>query len=122
MKQIWAEKVKNQTIKGEAQEKLASLWSESIAEAAREGGSGEVELDWDSYEKAKIGISSEQKLQLAEEKARNTRKHGENPRSTATMYKTIDRVLRNRLLSMSELRVGHYQDGLQQRLGAISAV
>lgn len=30
---------------------------------------------------------------------RDARKHGENPRSTATMYKTIDRVLRNRLLS-----------------------
>lgn len=46
-----------------------SLWSENLADAARKGGSGQVELDWDSYENAKQEISSEQ-LQLAEEKAR----------------------------------------------------
>ncbi|KAF2539776.1 hypothetical protein F2Q68_00021982 [Brassica cretica] len=45
-----------------------SLWSENITEVAREGGSDEVELNWDSYEKANQEISSD-KLKLAEEKA-----------------------------------------------------
>ncbi|CAF1910469.1 unnamed protein product [Brassica napus] len=49
-------------------EKLTSLWSENITEVAREGGSDEVELNWDSYEKANQEISSD-KLKLAEEKA-----------------------------------------------------
>ncbi|KAG2313974.1 hypothetical protein Bca52824_017096 [Brassica carinata] len=66
MKQIWAERSRSKRLK----EKFTSLWSESIAEAARRGGIGEVELDWDSYARATIEISSEQKLQLAEEKAR----------------------------------------------------
>lgn len=66
MKQIWAERLRSKRLK----EKFTSLWSESIAEAARRGGSGEVELDWDSYEKSALEISSEQKLQLAQEKAR----------------------------------------------------
>ncbi|WZZ89952.1 hypothetical protein YC2023_118531 [Brassica napus] len=49
-------------------EKLTSLWSENITEVAREGGSDEVELKWDSYEKANREISYD-KLKLAEEKA-----------------------------------------------------
>ena len=44
------------------------MWSENITEVAREGGSDEVELNWDSYEKANQEISSD-KLKLAEEKA-----------------------------------------------------
>uniref|UniRef100_M4EQ78 Nuclease associated modular domain-containing protein n=2 Tax=Brassica campestris TaxID=3711 RepID=M4EQ78_BRACM len=63
MKQIWAERLRSKRLK----EKLTSLWSESIAEAARRGGSGEVELDWDSYEKAKLEISSEEKARTKEQ-------------------------------------------------------
>lgn len=33
------------------------------------------------------------------ERERNTQKHGDKPRSTVTMYKIIDMILRNRLLS-----------------------
>lgn len=65
MKQVWAERSRSKRLK----EKFTSSWSENIAEAARKGGSGEVELEWDSYERIKQDFSSEQ-LQLAEEKAR----------------------------------------------------
>lgn len=65
VKQVWAERLRSKRLK----EKFTSLWSENIAEAARKGGIGEVGLDWDSYEKSKHEISSEQ-LQLSEEKAR----------------------------------------------------
>ncbi|KAF3520257.1 hypothetical protein DY000_02059527 [Brassica cretica] len=65
VKQVWAERSRSKRLK----EKFISLWSENIAEAARKGGSGDVELDWDSYKKSKQEISSEQ-LQLSEEKAR----------------------------------------------------
>ncbi|OAP14307.1 hypothetical protein AXX17_AT1G47560 [Arabidopsis thaliana] len=65
VKQVWAERSRSKRLK----EKFMSSWSENIAEAARKGGSGEAELDWDSYERIKQDFSSEQ-LQLAEEKAR----------------------------------------------------
>ncbi|KAJ4917901.1 Uncharacterized protein Rs2_03451 [Raphanus sativus] len=65
VKQVWAERSRSKRLK----EKFTLLWSENIAEAARRGGSSEVELDWDSYEKSKQEISSEQ-FQLSEEKAR----------------------------------------------------
>ncbi|XP_010479878.1 PREDICTED: inner centromere protein isoform X1 [Camelina sativa] len=65
VKQVWAQRSRSKRLK----EKFASLWSENIAEAARKGGSGEVELEWDSYERIKQEFLSEQ-LQLAEEKAR----------------------------------------------------
>uniref|UniRef100_A0A1J3E867 Uncharacterized protein n=1 Tax=Noccaea caerulescens TaxID=107243 RepID=A0A1J3E867_NOCCA len=65
VKQVWAERSRSKRLK----EKFMSLWSENIAGAARKGGIGEVELDWDSYENAKQEISSEQ-LQVALEKAR----------------------------------------------------
>lgn len=65
VKQVWAERSRSKRLK----EKFTSLWSENIAEAARKGGIGEVGLDWDSYEKSKQEISSEQ-LELSEEKAR----------------------------------------------------
>lgn len=65
MKQVWAERTRTKRLK----EKFTSSWSDNIAEAARKGGSGEVELEWDSYERIKQELSSEQ-FQLAEEKAR----------------------------------------------------
>ncbi|ESQ30094.1 hypothetical protein EUTSA_v10011596mg [Eutrema salsugineum] len=65
VKQVWVERSRVKRLK----EKFTSFWSENIADAARKGGIGELELHWDSYENAKQEISSEQ-LQLAEEKAR----------------------------------------------------
>ncbi|CAH8283791.1 unnamed protein product [Eruca vesicaria subsp. sativa] len=65
VKQVWAERSRSKLLK----EKFTSLWSENIAETARKGGDGEVELGWDSYEKSRQEISSEQ-LHLAEEEAR----------------------------------------------------
>ncbi|XP_038996736.1 uncharacterized protein LOC120121452 [Hibiscus syriacus] len=44
-------------------------WMESIAEAARKGGSDQAELEWDSYDKIKQEIALEQ-LQWATEKAK----------------------------------------------------
>ncbi|CAN6820343.1 unnamed protein product [Brassica oleracea] len=90
MKHIWAERSRSKRLT----EKLISLWSESIAESARKGGSGEVELDWDSYEKAKLGIASEQQLQLAEEKARTkeqTKMRAEEAKTEKKMRRVVER-------------------------------
>ncbi|EOA38006.1 hypothetical protein CARUB_v10009475mg [Capsella rubella] len=65
VKKVWAERSRSKQLK----EQFMSSWSENIAEAARKGGSGEVELEWDSYQRLKQEFSSEQ-LQLAEEKAK----------------------------------------------------
>lgn len=90
MKHIWAERSRSKRLT----EKLISLWSESIAESARKGGSGEVELDWDSYEKAKLEIASEQQLQLAEEKARTkeqTKMRAEEAKTEKKTRRVVER-------------------------------
>ncbi|CAH8363560.1 unnamed protein product [Eruca vesicaria subsp. sativa] len=90
MKQIWAESSRSKRL----MENFTSLWSESIAEAAREGGSGEVELDWDSFEKAELEISSEQQFQLAEEKARTkeqTNMRAEEVKTEKKMRRVVER-------------------------------
>ncbi|CAK8578039.1 unnamed protein product [Lathyrus sativus] len=51
-------------------EKFFQSWMENIAKAAKEGGSGEKELDWDSYEKIKEEIVLLYQLQRKSEKAR----------------------------------------------------
>ncbi|WZY96804.1 hypothetical protein YC2023_069133 [Brassica napus] len=81
VKQVWVERSRSKRLK----EKFISVWSENIAEAARKGGSGEAELNWDSYEKSKRVMSSEQ-LQLSEEKAR-TREHTKMRREEAKTEK-----------------------------------
>ena len=50
-------------------EKLILSWAESIAKAAKKGGSGQPELDWDSYNKIKQEMVLNQ-LQWAAEKAK----------------------------------------------------
>ncbi|CAA7013827.1 unnamed protein product [Microthlaspi erraticum] len=76
VKQVWAERSKSKRLK----EKFMSLWSENIADAARKGGSGELELDWDSYENAKQEIFS----QLAEERARTKEQRAEEAAQAKT--------------------------------------
>lgn len=50
--------------------KLFHLWMEIIAKAAKKGGSGEEELDWDSYEKIKEEMILLNQLQRVTEKAK----------------------------------------------------
>lgn len=52
---------------------------------------------------------------------RNARKHGESPRSATTLYKIIDRLLCNRLLSINHLKDQRFHNALQQWLGALPA-
>ncbi|KAJ4975413.1 hypothetical protein NE237_000519 [Protea cynaroides] len=64
-RQIWAKRLKWKRLK----EKFYMKWADSIAEAARRGGNGEQELDWDSYDKIKTEIALQQ-LQWAADKAK----------------------------------------------------
>ncbi|KAI4356148.1 hypothetical protein L6164_000194 [Bauhinia variegata] len=50
--------------------KFMKSWAESIAKAAKKGGSGEQELDWDSYDKIKQEILLHHQLQCVAEKAK----------------------------------------------------
>jgi len=45
-------------------------WRENIAKAAKKGGSGEQELDWDSYEKVQEEIIRQRQFQRTVEKAK----------------------------------------------------
>ncbi|KAL4589022.1 hypothetical protein LXL04_001924 [Taraxacum kok-saghyz] len=54
--QQWRERIK----KKRARERFISMWSEGIAQAAKRGGPGENELEWDSYEKMEQEIVLQQ--------------------------------------------------------------
>lgn len=63
--QVWAERLRWKR----SREKFYLSWEESIAKAAKKGGSNQQELDWDSYDKIKEEIALQQ-LQWAENKRR----------------------------------------------------
>ncbi|XP_021288301.1 uncharacterized protein LOC110419534 isoform X2 [Herrania umbratica] len=65
LRHVWAKRLKRKRLG----ERFFLSWLESIAEAARKGGTDQPELDWDSYDKIKQGIALEQ-LQWATEKAK----------------------------------------------------
>lgn len=54
--QQWRERLKRKKSK----ERFISSWAESIANAAKKGGHGQQELDWDSYEKIEREIALQQ--------------------------------------------------------------
>ncbi|KAK6154290.1 hypothetical protein DH2020_008538 [Rehmannia glutinosa] len=53
-----------------SREKFLQSWAESIAKAAKLGGSDQQELDWDSYDKLKREIALQQIHQTAEKRAK----------------------------------------------------
>nr|XP_019706704.1 uncharacterized protein LOC105047591 isoform X2 [Elaeis guineensis] len=65
LKKSWEKRLKHRR----SQENCCIMWSGSIAEAARKGGSDQQELNWDSYEKIKADIES-QHIQQKGERAR----------------------------------------------------
>ncbi|TYG86979.1 hypothetical protein E1A91_A13G170700v1 [Gossypium mustelinum] len=65
VKRAWGKRLKWKRLG----ERFFLSWMKSIAEASRKGGSDQVELEWDSYDKIKQEIVLEQ-LQWAAEKAK----------------------------------------------------
>ncbi|KAH7512637.1 hypothetical protein FEM48_Zijuj12G0112000 [Ziziphus jujuba var. spinosa] len=65
LRRIWGKRLKCKQLK----EKIFLSWAESIAEAAKTGGSEQEMLDWDSYETLKQDLVQQQ-LWLATEKAK----------------------------------------------------
>ncbi|XP_028785567.1 uncharacterized protein LOC114741459 isoform X1 [Neltuma alba] len=68
---LWAkQKGKGKQIAVARAKKFMELWATSIAKAARSGGKGERELDWDSYEKIEQEMAVHHQLQQSAEKAK----------------------------------------------------
>ncbi|XP_017980565.1 PREDICTED: uncharacterized protein LOC18594150 isoform X1 [Theobroma cacao] len=65
LRHVWGKRLKWKWLG----ERFFLSWLESIAEAARKGGTDQPELDWDSYDRIKQEIALEQ-LQWATEKAK----------------------------------------------------
>lgn len=68
---LWAEKKgkeKQTAIAGA--KKFIRSWAKSIAKEAKEGGKGEQELEWDSYEKIEQEMALQYQLQRSAEKAK----------------------------------------------------
>ncbi|XP_061347368.1 uncharacterized protein LOC133292896 isoform X2 [Gastrolobium bilobum] len=63
VRRVWQERLKSKQLG----EQFFLSWEQSIANAAKKGGSGQEELDWDSYNKLKQQLELHQ-LMLAEEK------------------------------------------------------
>ncbi|WJX88205.1 hypothetical protein P8452_70317 [Trifolium repens] len=66
-RRVWQERLKSKRVR----EQPFLLWEQNIANAAKKGGIGEEELDWDSYDKIKEQLVFDQILQ-AEEKEKET--------------------------------------------------
>jgi hypothetical protein len=66
-RRVWQERLKSKRVR----EQPFLLWEQNIANAAKKGGIGEEELDWDSYDKIKEQLVFNQILQ-AEEKEKET--------------------------------------------------
>ncbi|KAL3508747.1 hypothetical protein ACH5RR_028148 [Cinchona calisaya] len=67
VRKLWGKRLKWKR----SREKFFQLWAESIARAAKTGGSDQQELEWDSYEKMKREIALQQlewAAQMAKEK------------------------------------------------------
>ncbi|KAK9269661.1 hypothetical protein L1049_001439 [Liquidambar formosana] len=65
LRQVWGKRLNWKRLR----EKFFLSWAESIAKAAKKGGSDQQELDWDSYNKIKEEIALQQ-LQQAADKAK----------------------------------------------------
>ncbi|XP_027355544.1 uncharacterized protein LOC113865286 [Abrus precatorius] len=63
IRRVWHERLKSKRLR----EQFFLSWEQSIANAAKKGGSGQEELDWDSYNKINQQLELDQLLQ-AEEK------------------------------------------------------
>ncbi|KAL8505745.1 hypothetical protein ACS0TY_016820 [Phlomoides rotata] len=59
---LWGERLKWKR----SREKFLQSWAESIAEAAKKGGSDQQELEWDSYDRLVQEIALQQKIHEAE--------------------------------------------------------
>lgn len=64
-RKLWGQRLKQKR----SREKIFQLWAESIARAAKMGGSDQQELEWDSFEKIQREIHLQQ-LELAAQRAR----------------------------------------------------
>ncbi|WJX93957.1 hypothetical protein P8452_75429 [Trifolium repens] len=61
-RRVWQERLKSKRV----QEQPFLLWEQNIANAAKKGGIGQEELDWDSYDKIKEQLMFHQILQEKE--------------------------------------------------------
>ncbi|XP_050226315.1 stress response protein NST1 [Mercurialis annua] len=78
LRQLWDKRLKWKRLR----EKFFLSWTRSVAEAARKGGIGQQELDWDSYEAIKEDITL-QELQTEMDKAMQKELAGINAKRKA---------------------------------------
>ncbi|XP_008226565.2 PREDICTED: uncharacterized protein KIAA2012 [Prunus mume] len=100
LRRVWGQRLKWKRLR----EKLFLSWVESIAEAAKKGGSGQQELCWDSYEKIKQKLhlqelqrAAEKKKEKAKERAKKRAMTAEQRESKAKMRSSLRRVWGQRL-------------------------
>lgn len=62
LRRVWHERLKSKRMV----EQFLLSWQQSIVNAAKKGGSGQEELDWDSYNKIKQQLELDQLLQAEE--------------------------------------------------------
>ncbi|CAI8617891.1 unnamed protein product [Vicia faba] len=89
--QLLGRKGKEKLMATAAAEKIVRSWMENIAKAAKEGGSEEQELDWDSYEKINEEMILLNKLQRSSEKA-NAKEMAKPEAEKEAQIKAIKRV------------------------------
>ncbi|CAB4307781.1 unnamed protein product [Prunus armeniaca] len=91
---VWGQRLKWKRLR----EKLFLSWVESIAEAAKKGGSGQQELCWDSYEKIKQKLHLQELQRAAEKKKEKAKERAKKRAMTAEQVKekNLARITRER--------------------------
>ncbi|CAB4277382.1 unnamed protein product [Prunus armeniaca] len=97
LRRVWGQRLKWKRLR----EKLFLSWVESIAEAAKKGGSGQHELCWDSYEKIKQKLHLQELQRAAEKKKEKAKERAKKRAMTAeqvkekNMEKSMNSILKN---------------------------
>lgn len=86
-------------------EKFFHSWAESIAEAAKTGGPGQEELEWDSYDKIKQ-VLAQQQFHLAEEKmkAKEVAKRKREDKAVQGIVERMEKLARKRKLREQRIK------------------
>ncbi|KAM6573956.1 hypothetical protein CsatA_022283 [Cannabis sativa] len=110
LRRVWSKRLKWKR----SRDNFFHSWAKSIAEAAKTGGHGEEELDWESYNKIKQEIVDKQ-FRLAEEKIK-AKELAKMEKASQVMAKRMEKLARMRELREERIKEKKEQEKVKRKL------
>ncbi|XP_062096977.1 uncharacterized protein LOC133802641 isoform X1 [Humulus lupulus] len=110
LKRVWSKRLKWK----QSRDNFFHSWAETIAEAAKTGGHGQEELDWDSYDKIKQEIVDKQ-FRLAEEKIK-AKELAKMEKAAQVMVKRMEKLAHKRKLHEERIKEKKEQAKIKRKL------